>query len=104
MTVADLEDRLTAAEFEEWAAFYQLEPFGEERAELRNAWLIYAVATMLGAKDISLADCMMKFDADTQDEIERAIPQSQWTPDMWQRWVNMYFGILAGQGKAVRLS
>lgn len=37
MTVAELSQRLTASEEAHWIALYRLEPFGDERADLRSA-------------------------------------------------------------------
>ena len=34
-TVGELSEELSDAELHEWMAFYRLEPFGEERADLR---------------------------------------------------------------------
>lgn len=36
MTIAELEARMTYREFAEWAAYYRIEPWGEERADLRS--------------------------------------------------------------------
>lgn len=36
-TVAELQQRMGAGEFAAWLAFYQVEPFGEMRADLRAA-------------------------------------------------------------------
>lgn len=36
-TVAELQQRMGAGEFAAWLAFYQVEPFGEVRADLRAA-------------------------------------------------------------------
>lgn len=38
-TVAELQQRMGAAEFAAWMAFYQAEPFGELRADMRSAML-----------------------------------------------------------------
>lgn len=46
MTVAELLDRMSSREFSEWMAFYSIEPFGEERADLRQALTTSAVANM----------------------------------------------------------
>lgn len=35
MTVGEMLSRMSAAELTEWMAFYKLEPFGDERADLR---------------------------------------------------------------------
>lgn len=38
-TVAELQQRMGAGEFAAWLAFYQVEPFGEMRADLRAGML-----------------------------------------------------------------
>lgn len=50
MTVAELLDRMSSAEFAEWIAFYGMEPFGEERADLRQAMTTSAMHNNLQAK------------------------------------------------------
>lgn len=37
MTVQELLARISSRELAEWAAYFSLEPFGEERADLRSA-------------------------------------------------------------------
>jgi hypothetical protein len=37
MTVAELGQRMSSHELSEWKAFYIIEPFGEERADIRQA-------------------------------------------------------------------
>lgn len=37
---------LTQRQLTEWAAFYAIDPFGEERADLRNAMLMAQTANM----------------------------------------------------------
>ncbi len=34
-TVGELSEELSDAEFQEWMSFYRMEPFGEDRADLR---------------------------------------------------------------------
>lgn len=43
MTVAELLERMSSREFSEWMLYYDLEPFGEERADLRQAMTTSAV-------------------------------------------------------------
>lgn len=50
MTVAELGDRMSSAEFAEWMAFYTIEPFGEERADLRQAMTTSAVNNSIQAQ------------------------------------------------------
>lgn len=40
--------QITARQFQEWRAFYALDPFGERRAELRNALLGSVIASQHG--------------------------------------------------------
>lgn len=36
-TVRDLQNRIDSRELTEWIAFYNIEPFGEDRADMRQA-------------------------------------------------------------------
>lgn len=47
MTVAELLDRMSSKEFAEWMAYYLVEPFGEERADLRQAMTTSGIANLL---------------------------------------------------------
>ena|SRR5690606_23677190 len=49
MTVAELLDRMSSREFSEWMAFYEIEPFGDERADLRQAMTTSAVHNSIQA-------------------------------------------------------
>lgn len=42
--------RMSSREFSEWMIYYELEPFGEERADLRQAMTTSAVHNNLQAK------------------------------------------------------
>ena len=44
MSVRDAQARIDAREFAEWMAYYTLEPWGEERADLSRAVIAAAVA------------------------------------------------------------
>ena len=60
MTVADLSDRLTAAEEAHWIAYYRINPFGDERADVRSAQicqLLYNIHAPKGKKS-EVADFM----------------------------------------------
>lgn len=63
---------MPAAQFAEWLAYYSVEPFGEERADLRNAILCRLVANALRGKGrrAEVEDFMPKFgrDEETSDE------------------------------------
>jgi len=46
MTVAEMLARISAQELTEWAAYYMLEPFGEDRADLRAGIISATVANV----------------------------------------------------------
>lgn len=48
MTVAELQQRMSSREFTEWMAFYQLEPFGPWRDDIRIGVLGASLAPLLG--------------------------------------------------------
>lgn len=66
MTVAELGRRMSAAEFAEWQAYSQIEPFGARRADQR-AWLgVMALANVHRgekAKPIDLLDVLPEWRA-----------------------------------------
>lgn len=43
-TVGDLSEEISDAELQEWMVFYRLEPFGEERADLRAGIVAATIA------------------------------------------------------------
>lgn len=45
-TVAELQDRMSSAEFAEWMAFYGVEPFGEVRGDIQAAVIASTVANV----------------------------------------------------------
>jgi hypothetical protein len=56
---------IDSAEFSEWLAFYQVDPFGEERADLRagiNSAVIANIHRGGGIKAFTAADFMPQFD------------------------------------------
>ena len=50
MPVRELLLRMDARELAEWEVFYRLDPWGEQRADLRNGILCALVAAFAGAK------------------------------------------------------
>ncbi len=50
MTVAELGERMSSHEFSEWMAYSQIEPFGEERADFRQAMTTSAVHNSIQAQ------------------------------------------------------
>lgn len=62
MTLEEIGERMSARELAEWQAYYHIEPFGEERGDLRAAMLGQTVAVLAGNKDAKLGDFLLKFD------------------------------------------
>jgi hypothetical protein len=66
---------MTEAEFRQWMAYYEIEPFGEERQDLRFANLCLLVARLWGdkkkTKGLKVSDFMLKFGPSAQQSIEQ---------------------------------
>jgi len=74
----DLLDRLTCAEWCEWLAFFSLEPFGDERADLRAGIVASTISNRLrskGEKALQPHEFMPYYTApqQTPEEIQRAL-------------------------------
>ena len=61
-TVGEIEQGMSSAEFFEWAEFYRQEPFGDMRADFRNAMLCSVVANTYGKKKTKVSDFMVFLD------------------------------------------
>lgn len=48
----------------EWRAYYELEPFGQDRGDLPAAIVAYTVASAAGAKSVRLSDFMPRIGED----------------------------------------
>ena len=62
--MAELDARMGAREFMEWAEFYELDPWGDKRADLRESILCSLVANALrkkGSKRLAPKDFMPEF-------------------------------------------
>lgn len=64
--VSDIEENMTAVEFKEWMAFYDIEPFGELRADIRSAHQMQQLGnihrnTKKRKAPFALKDFMMSF-------------------------------------------
>lgn len=71
---------MTARQFMEWRAYADLEPFDEERADLRTASIVQAVlnGSVLVASHgkkpgrVKLKDCVLRFGTEAQDAAQPA--------------------------------
>jgi len=83
MTVGDLLHRMSSRELTEWMAYYALEPFGEERGDMRAgivASTLYNVHRGPKSKAASPEDFMPKFgqaDAEGEDEDDEVREQDE---------------------------
>ncbi len=71
MTGEELGEKLSAYELAEWRAYYDLEPFGDVRADYRTGLLASLVANMFkgkGEKLITPIELMLHQDAKVDDE------------------------------------
>ena len=73
MPVAVLQAQMSSNEFTEWLAYYRLEPFGEERADLRMAILAALIANVNsdGKKKYSPEEFMPVFDQEQEQKIKQ---------------------------------
>lgn len=92
MTVAELEQRMTAAEFYEWAAYYGQEPFGAPWQDQQSAWLIAHIMALVSKTPPIVHDFLMLEHAQGERK-GRSKPQSEWTQDEWAAYVNGLFGM-----------
>lgn len=64
MSVRRCQEEVDSAEFTEWQALYDIDPWGEERADLRNSVACWTSATAAGAKGLKPDSFLLRFDQD----------------------------------------
>lgn len=76
MTVRELLERIESRELSEWQAYYQVEPFGQEREDIGHAITAATVANVFGGgkRTFGIADFLPQFG---QDEDEGELWQQQ---------------------------
>ena len=81
---------MTARELSEWMAFYQIEPFGDRRGDIRNSSLMCLIANMFGGnkKTFEIEDFMPNFE-----------PPKEPDPQEVAERIKQYFTFLAGARK-----
>ena len=76
--------RMSSREFAEWCAYYQIEPFGQERDNLHAAMIACTVANAHGAKT-KIADFMLKM----KEAVVRQTPKQMMAIlEMFTQWFN----------------
>ena len=71
MTVKRLLKEIDSKELSEWMAFYNIEPFGEFRADIRSAIIACTLANCNRGKNQSafkISDFMPKFETETKNQ------------------------------------
>lgn len=64
MSVREAQLKITSAEFSEWIAYHNIEPFGEERADIRSAIIALTIANVNRTSrqpPLKIKDFMPKF-------------------------------------------
>jgi hypothetical protein len=79
---------MSATEYNVWLADYQIEPWGEDRADLRAGTIVKSNLIPHSKKDIPLKDCMLNFEP----------PKKQ----TWQDMSKMLKGHTAAMGGKVK--
>lgn len=70
MTVGELLTRISSRELAEWRAYYTMEPFGEDRADLRAGIIASTTANVFrksGTQPYKAQDFLPKFEKPRQD-------------------------------------
>ncbi|MGE5619531.1 MAG: DUF4035 domain-containing protein [Sphingomonadaceae bacterium] len=76
MTVAELLSRISSRELTEWIEYAKLEPFGEERADLRAAIVAATIANVYrrkGSKPFKPSDFMPAFGPEEAQSVEQQL-------------------------------
>lgn len=98
-TVSELGQSLSYREFREWCAYYQIEPFGEYRADLRNGILNATVSNIFSTyagteQKAQPIDFMPYADIDIGDQPEEHPPEQELTDEQLAAWADAaLFGI-----------
>lgn len=84
--MAQCQKEISSYEYTEWLAYYQIEPFGEERADLRSAILCTLVASVFASKGYKpkVSDFMPDF--------EKAVNRRSQSAEEIQAQLRMIYG------------
>lgn len=91
-------DDMPARVFGQWAAYYDVEPWGEERADLRAALIRHTnIATTPGVKRLpKIEDLMAIPQRQEHDRPRRPAGRSRKSVDHQADELRMFFGAIAG--------
>ncbi len=99
-TVAELRAVLTFAEFQEWCLYYQIEPWGQERADLRAGQICATIGNYAGKVLPDSAEKLKPLDFMPYSQIEREpvvqdIAQQELTDEQLADWADAaIYGLL----------
>ncbi len=60
-TIAELGQSMSAKEYDLWKAEYMIEPWGEERADLRTGTIVQSNLAPHSKEPVKLKDCILSF-------------------------------------------
>lgn len=86
MTVAEMLARISSQELTEWACYYGLEPFGEDRADLRSGIISATVANVNRSEKqeaLTPQAFMPKFGQEPAEEPE--LEEETEEPEAWRK-------------------
>lgn len=107
MTLDEMLGRMSSAEFTQWTAFAELEPFGEEREDVRFGLLICAVLNLFrgkGKKPLRPEDVMPDYGGDRARRKVRERKAAERDQRKMQRVAAEAFRALAARSQAARES
>ena len=96
-TVEELLEGIDSAELTEWFAYYQVEPWGEERADWRSAMIARTMAEIhrddkSRARPFQIDEFMPKFDGEAEDKSSQSV-------DLMNAFMHATRGMVNNDGK-----
>lgn len=93
MSVRRCQQEIDSAEFVEWLAVYELEPFGEERADFRAGIIASTVANSVSKRHFSPRDFMPKWDRQVAAKPQQSLDQQRAIFEMFVSAQNASVGV-----------
>lgn len=95
-------DGMSSRELSEWFAYFQLEPFGEEREDYRTALIAQTVANTAPRKRrkaFKLHDFLLRFGRQDADEDDDGVERGLALKAKWEHLVAMWAGLSDGDNR-----
>jgi hypothetical protein len=74
---------MSAKEYNVWAAEYHIEPFGQDREDIRSGMIVQSIRAQNSKEGVILKDCIVDFEPPKKTEWE------QWQGDLKARTIAM---------------